>query len=236
MDSPSGVAMKPVAMPPAVAASDARSPVPSSLIGRLKTMSARMSDSSSGGVLESASSGVFRRAGQPNPRLDTGVGDLARRGDVDDRVQLRVAGETERAVAGEVELTALELVRAAHGIDGPGECHGTARDLAHVEIAAERDVDVAERARGRPARPQLPAAHDEVVGNPHVQVELDVVERTRRRRRRRGGFRRRGRCRLDAPWPARASACRVASSALPAVSAARSADTTSGSASTRYGS
>ena len=49
--------MKPVAIPPAVAASDARSPVPSSLTGRLKTMSARMSDSSSGGVLVSSSSG-----------------------------------------------------------------------------------------------------------------------------------------------------------------------------------
>ena len=51
--------MKPVAMPPAVAASDARSPVPSSLTGRLKTISARMSDSSSGGLLVSASCGAF---------------------------------------------------------------------------------------------------------------------------------------------------------------------------------
>ena len=51
--------MKPSAIPPAVAASDARSPVPSSLTGRLKTISARMSDSSSGGVLVSSSSGAW---------------------------------------------------------------------------------------------------------------------------------------------------------------------------------
>ena len=51
--------MKPVAMPPAVAASDERSPVPSSLTGRLKTISARMSLSSSGGLLVSVSCGAL---------------------------------------------------------------------------------------------------------------------------------------------------------------------------------
>ena len=48
-------------------------------------------------------------------------------------------------------------------------------------------------ARGRPARPQLPAAHDEVVGNPHVQVELDVA-----RTRLDGGA---GARRLPPAWP-----------------------------------
>ena len=61
IDSPSGAAMKPVAMPPAVAASDERSPVPSSLTGRLKTISARMSLSSSGGVLVSVELRRLRR-------------------------------------------------------------------------------------------------------------------------------------------------------------------------------
>ena len=51
-------AMNPLAIPPAVSASDARSPVPSSFTFRLKTTSERMSASSSGGSLVSASSGA----------------------------------------------------------------------------------------------------------------------------------------------------------------------------------
>ena len=82
--------MNPVAMPPAVAASEARSPVPSSLTERLKTMSERMSDSSSGGVLDSAApaletvpvtrtlastpvSGISRVARDVEHRIDLGV-------------------------------------------------------------------------------------------------------------------------------------------------------------------
>ena len=105
-------------MPPAVAASDARSPVPSSLIGRLKTISDRMSDSSSGGVLESASSGR-RSVPVMRTRASTPVSGILRvGGDVEDRVELRVAREAQRAVAGEVELAALELIGAAHGVHG----------------------------------------------------------------------------------------------------------------------
>ena len=55
--------MKPVAMPPAVAASEARSPEPSSLIERLKTISDSTSDSSSGGTLESEYDRNVVRAG-----------------------------------------------------------------------------------------------------------------------------------------------------------------------------
>ena len=144
-------------MPPAVAASDARSPVPSSLIGRLKMISARTSDSSSGGVLESASAGFFSVPVIRTLRLDAGVGDLARRGHVEHRVELGVAGEPQRAVPGEIELAALELIRAAHGVDGAGERDRTTGVLADVQIAAERDVEVADRGSRRTARPQLPA-------------------------------------------------------------------------------
>ena len=175
IDSPSGVAMKPVAIPPAVAASDARSPVPSSLIGRLKTISARMSDSSSGGVLDSASSGV-RACRDSHARLDAGVRNLARRRDVEHRIELGVAGETHRAVARDVELPALELIRAAHGVHDPRERHRPARSLADVEVAADRDVDVADRRARRPAGPQLPSAQDEVVRNPDVHVQRDALE------------------------------------------------------------
>ena len=80
--------MKPVAMPPAVAASEARSPVPSSFTGRLKTISARMSDSSSGGVLVSASSGAFA-VPVMRTRASTPVfGISPRRADVEDRIDL----------------------------------------------------------------------------------------------------------------------------------------------------
>ena len=228
--------MKPLAMPPAVAASDARSPVPSSLIGRLKTMSARTSDFLERRRARQCQLRLLQGAGDAHPRLDAGVGDLARRGDVDHGVELRVAGEAQRAVPGEVELPALELIRAAHGVHGSRQRDRTTAVLADVEVAAERDVDVAHRGPRRTARPQLPAPRHEVVGNAHVQRERDVREGARR-----GGGRRARRPAAPPPAgrrldPARASACRVASCALAGALAVRSADTTSGSASMLYGS
>ena len=80
--------MKPPAMPPAVAASEVRSPEPSSLTGRLNTISARMSDSSSGGSLVSSSSGALTlpvmctRASTPVLGISAGGGDVEERVDL----------------------------------------------------------------------------------------------------------------------------------------------------------
>ena len=87
-------------------------------------------------------------------RASTPVSGISpRRGHVNHGIELGVAGETQRAVPGQVELPALELIGAAHGVDGAGQRQRPASGLADVEIAAERDVHVAERAlaSARPA-------------------------------------------------------------------------------------
>ena len=173
--------MKPVAIPPAVAASDDRSPVPSSLTGRLKTISARMSDSSSGGLLVSASSGALTRAGDLHLGLDAGVRDHPRRSDVEERIDLRLAHETDASAALQIEPTALELVGAAHGLDRPEQDRPVVRRLDDLHLAADGDVDVAERRAGRAARPDALAAQHEVVGQDQPDIEFDGVERAGRR-------------------------------------------------------
>ena len=179
--------------------------VPSSLTGRLKTMSARMSLSSSGGSLVSARLRRLRGAGDAHARLDAGVRNGARRGDVEERVDAGRAGELERAVAHQVEPAPLEFVGAAHGVDRADGRDRAARFLPDAQVAADRDVEIPERRAGRPARPDVLAAQHQVVGNDEVDVERDRVERARWRWERRpasvsgGGLRsRRGARLLDA--------------------------------------
>ena len=149
--------MKPVAIPPAVAASDDRSPVPSSLTGRLKTISARMSLSSSGGVLDSSSCGALAvpvmctRASTPV----SGISRVAVMSSIGLIVGVPV--KRMRAVARQIELAALERVGAAHGVDRPDQRHRPARIFADAQVAADRDVQIAERRAGRPpGRMSLP--------------------------------------------------------------------------------
>ncbi len=117
IDSPSGAARKPVAMPPAVSASEARSPVPSSLTGRLKMISARMSDSSSGRRAGQRQLRCFHRSLDPDAGLDAGIRDGAGGGDIERGVDLRLAHEPEGPAALQVEAPALKLVGAPDGFD-----------------------------------------------------------------------------------------------------------------------
>ena len=71
-------------------------------------------------------------AGHTNLRFNPGVGDLARRCQVEHRVQLGLAGKPHRAVAGEIELAALELVGPTHCVDRAGECDRTASVFPNV--------------------------------------------------------------------------------------------------------
>ena len=118
IDSPSGAAMKPVAMPPAVAASDERSPVPSSLTGRLKTISDEDVALLERRVARQRQLRHLGRAGDVNARFDAGVGNLPRRPDVEQRIDVCRARESDGAVPHEIESAALKVVGAADGIDG----------------------------------------------------------------------------------------------------------------------
>ena len=114
--SATGAATKPPTSDPARCASVVFSPSPRSLIGRLKMMSERMSPSSSGGVLDSSSSG---RCASPWTRTRASTPETSRRRR---HVQLRVGRvrplEAHGAVAAQLEAPSLELVEAAHGVDG----------------------------------------------------------------------------------------------------------------------
>ena len=97
----------------AVAASAVRSPLPSSLTGRLKMTSDRMSDSSSGGVLLSSSSG----SSEPLmcTRASTPVLGITRRA-LTSSNGLR-SPVNRIAAADEIEVAALELIGSAHRVD-----------------------------------------------------------------------------------------------------------------------
>ena len=88
-----------------------------------------MSDSSSGGSLVSSS-------------FDARVGYQAGGGDVEERVDLFLAGEPDRAAAHQVESAALELIGSAHGVDLPQQNQGRVRGLGDVDIPADGDVQV----------------------------------------------------------------------------------------------
>ena len=121
IELPSEEATKPLAMPPAVSASDARSPVPSSLTERLNTISDRMSASSSGGVLLSAICGARAEPVTWMRAVTPVFGNQPLGGDVEVGVDLRQPVELQRAAALDGEAAALELVEAAHGVGGAAE-------------------------------------------------------------------------------------------------------------------
>src|SRR4029453_9406234 len=90
----------------------------------------------------------FRTARHMHLAHDSGVGDLPRCADIEHRVQLRLAGEANRAIALQLELPSLKLIGAADGIDDAPERDGTTSLLADVEVAADGNVHVTDgRAR-----------------------------------------------------------------------------------------
>ena len=128
--------MKPLAIPPAVAASDARSPEPSSLTGRLNTMS-----DEDVGLVQRRSAGELelrrpRDAGDVHARFDAGVRNLPRRRDVEQRIDLRFPREPDGAAADQVEAAALELVGPAHRIDRAQKNDRAVGLLGDVDVAA----------------------------------------------------------------------------------------------------
>ena len=170
--------MKPVAMPPAVAASDgafARAQVVDRTVEHDERQDVGLFQRRRARELRAPGSSACRVI--RTRRLDAGVGNLARRGDVEHRIELGVAGEAKRAVAGDVELPALKLVRPANGVDGPRQ-RDAARPAALRTSRSPPTVMLMSpiAARVGPPGREPPAAQDEVVGNAHVHVEGDALE------------------------------------------------------------
>ena len=93
-----------------------------------------------------------------------------------DGIDARLPQESQRAAAHQIEPASLELVRAANRFHSAQQDDGAVRVLLDAEIAANRDVHVAERRAVRSARAQLFPTQDEVVGDQQVHVEAHRCE------------------------------------------------------------
>ena len=72
-------------------------------------------------------------------------------------------GEPDGAAAHQIEPAPLELVGPAHRVDRAEQHERTVGLFGDVDIPADRDVQVADRGAGRPARPEALAAQHEVL-------------------------------------------------------------------------